>query len=701
MSEPFWPQDDDSSSQNPRSEETRHLPQRPPQPLAPSYAPAINHQGQANPSPELMVDPLIDRFDLIFLIRRNFGKLLIAPILCAILAGAYHFKQQPLFESSALLMVDSSLDQLLQFESTDQGSGQIQESLKSLEVAVVADSVVLRVVNRLDLRNAPGFLPPKLAAMPELKDTELLHFLRQNRIQASLQPETRLIRISASDPQPERARLIAETFVEEFEGFLADQRKGEALQAKETIEKQSKEARQAALDSEQRLKDYRKNNSSFPMEQDDALFSARLTQLGEDFNAVVRSRVELDSLNESVRDIDPETNATDIIEIANYQGVSHVSSLLSALSTSKSRLAIAQERYTESNPSYLAAKAEVDRNNELIRDQARDIKSTLEAKYNAAKKREELIQRELSKLQNEIVGMKANGFEFKALQAESENQWALYQNLQKRLSENIMSTELHGKIATVVSEPLTPFNDSRPPILLFVVIGGVLGCLFSGAWIIIKILSGLPFTSSRQLEDRLGLPVIADWSSRSGSAPGSPSPALLQTLNAHRAQTIQISAPGLNGQGEAIAEVIAQIAASSGRKTLFLTIKPGAQQANIQPTSVHNLHRLTVSPANVMDEAAFPDALSRFRQLYDKIIIEAGATNDPATVNWISHFADQDVVVVGEGVVNKNEIASRVRSLYRADSAPVALILVAPNKRGQAMTAPRGPSRSAIPSRPV
>ncbi len=705
MPNPFWSQDDGSNASDSPSREGHRVVTGQGSPvghLSAETAPYLSTQQQHDPSADLMVDPLIDRYDVTFLLRKNFAKFLIAPVICAALAFLFYLRQEPLYESSALLMVDSSLDQLLQFQPTGQGSEHIQESLKSLEVAVVADSVVRRVVDRLDLRNEPNLLPKRLADTPNLQDTELFHFLREKRIQASLQPETRLIKISVFDPQPERARLIATTFVEEFEGFLADQRKSEAMQVKAVVESQVAEARAAALAGDARLKAYQETNSSLPLDQDDTLFSARLSQLGEDLNSAVRSRVDLESINESVREIDPNTNPIDVIEIADYQGVSHVSSLMSSLGSSKSRLAIAAERYTETNPSYLAAKAEVDRNHELIREQAAEIKSTLNARYNAATTREQLIKKELTSLQKSFIEMKAKSSEFRALQAESENEWLLYQNLQKRLSETIMSTELPGSIATVVSEPLTPFIDSRPPVALFVVVGVVLGGLISGVWILIKVFSGLPFSNSRQLEERLGLPVIADWSAAGKSAPGAPSPALVQTINAHRAQTIQISAPGLNGQGESIAETIAHMAASSGKKTLLLLIKPDVQQTNIQQTGTANLHSLVISPDNAMDESAFPEALSRFRQLYEKIIIESGSINDSSTVAWISHFADQDVVVVGRGAINKSEIATRVRSLYRPNSAPVALILVDPSsssRKRKSLNSPDRNTRPAIPSR--
>ena len=84
-------------------------------------------------------------------------------------------------------------------------------------------------------------------------------------------------------------------------------------------------------------------------------------------------------------------------------------------------------------------------------------------------------------------------------------------------------------------------------------------------------------------------------------------------------------------------------------------------------------------------------------------MIEAGAVNAPATVNWISHFSDQDVVIVGRGAISKSEIASRVRSLYRPDAAPVALMLVNPQsskKKSKQQPAtppvPPGPLRPTI-----
>ena len=96
--------------------------------------------------PEFMVDPLLDRHDLSYVFKTNWKLLVLLPILCALLAFGWKAFSTPYYESSTMLLVDSSLDQLLQFEKVASNGITGKESLRSMEVAIVADSVVLRVV---------------------------------------------------------------------------------------------------------------------------------------------------------------------------------------------------------------------------------------------------------------------------------------------------------------------------------------------------------------------------------------------------------------------------------------------------------------------------------------------------------------------------------------------------------------------------
>ncbi len=640
--------------------------------------PSSKSHSPSPPPQDLMVDPLIDRHDIFYLLKRNWAVLVFIPLVCAIIGALVRQSEEPLYESSALLLVDSSLDKLLQFEQVGGGANAIQESLKSLEVAVVADSVVLRVIEKLNLREEPGFLPPEMANAPELPDAKLLNFLRKNRITAALQPQTRLIRISVVDPEPERARLIAATFVEEFEAFLSDQRKQEVAKVRETIESQAETARNKAVEAEALLRQFREANKGLPVEQDHDLFSVRLSKFGTDLNAAIEMRVEIESLVESVSDLDPESNALEIIEIGGYRDVNHVSSSLTALADSKSLLASAQQQYTESHPLFQSANAAVERNGKQVQEIARDIKSSLQARLRAAKEKEKHIQSELAQLQDQFVELKTKSAEFRALQEDAESQWMLYKSLQDRISQNVMATEMPGRLATVVSEPLTPYGEAGIPVVIYAAIGGVFGCFVAFCWLIFRLLSGLPFQNSRQLEERLGLPVIADWTKIKEKTREFGSTARLnQFLKNSHTQAIQISAPSVNGTAEEIARKVARFTAESGLKTLFIQVKPGATNPpEIVESHMAGLHLLTLTPGDVIDETRLPSAMARIRREFDKIIIEAGSSEDPTLVGLISRFFDQDVVVVGKGSVLKSHVSDFIRHLCPAGPLPVGLILV-------------------------
>ncbi len=79
--------------------------------------------------------------------------------------------------------------------------------------------------------------------------------------------------------------------------------------------------------------------------------------------------------------------------------------------------------------------------------------------------------------------------------------------------------------------------------MLHLAAGGFGGAALVGAMGVFAVLSGIPVSSGRQLEARLGLPVIADWSdSKKKQRPVKP-PALMQYLGGYRHRAILITAP--------------------------------------------------------------------------------------------------------------------------------------------------------------
>ena len=109
------------------------------------------------------VPPLLDFKDLVSIIKRRFWWLVAIPFVCVVLTIVYLFTiAVPLYSSSALIYVDPKFEKTLQIENVQASSSSDLDSLNSLEKAITSDTMIVRVVNKLNLREEPDFMPKSL-----------------------------------------------------------------------------------------------------------------------------------------------------------------------------------------------------------------------------------------------------------------------------------------------------------------------------------------------------------------------------------------------------------------------------------------------------------------------------------------------------------------------------------------------------------
>jgi uncharacterized protein involved in exopolysaccharide biosynthesis len=632
----------------------------------------------ASPSADLM----IDRFDFFYLVRRHLRLLVGIPVLCLALAFVYSMVKQPLFESSVTIYLDPNFDQTLQVGGAAGANQTDLDSLKSLEVAIIGDSVVLRVIDRLGLRDEEGFFPTGISAEVPPADIDMVRFLQAERFKAKLIEETRLIQIDILDPVAERAQRIASAFAEEFESFLIEQRQEEAKVARQVLESQAEKARGLALAAAKRLGEFRESHPDFPIEQDHDLVAQRLTQFSNELNTAVRERLKLESLQQTLNQLDADTSPITVVELAGNEAMTYVSALLSQRAAAEGVFAGADKQFTSKDPRHLAATAVLKRSEEQLDKLASDIRTTVKSKYLAAKIHEEALREQLTTLQHGLVEMKALSSGFRALQQQVERDWSVHETLQAQLSESVIAEEARGNVATVVSAPLVATEKASPNLFLLVLVFGGVGAFASAGWLVFCVLRGLPYLDRRQLEWRLGLHVIADWTDEQPEKSGGEAAIFLRLLGSDEAKAIQISAPALNGIGESVASSIASLSANTGLRTLLVVIDPKyPAQQSVAQSNCHidgNLVRLEVSPDTAMRGQDLAETLRRARADFGQIYIEAGACESSAVVEWLSSLADKNVVVVGKGTIRKQEVDDRVEHLLKARMPPVSLMMIDP-----------------------
>lgn len=637
------------------------------------------------------VTPLLDVDDLLGILKRRLFWLILLPSVCVALSLVYAFLlATPYFKSTAMVFVDPMFDRTLQVEAFVPGVSDL-DSLNSIEKAITSDSMILRVVDRLNLREDLGFLPKSLhkdviAGRP-VSGSRLLKEIRGKRVSASLIRPTRLLELSVYDPDPIRAQLIAATFVEEFETFLGDQKRREAGQSSDELRKQAEQAYHRALEAEKQLEEFRLKNPALTVEQDHQLFAERLSRIGNELNGISSRVYDLRSRVETLRDVDPESDPIKVINLGNFSGLEHVSELLNQRLGAHAALASVGEQFTESHPRYREAKSRVIEIDAQLKQLATDLKASVEADYESAVTNERLLTERVSELQSQLTDVKTASSEFRAIQQRVETEWQVHQTLQQRIGQTAIETEKSTEITTLMSEPIVAHKPSKPNKPVALLAGGAAGIMLGLGLVGFDLLRGGPFLNRRQVEQSLETSVIAEIGSPSlAGNDGQLMDAMTRVLMAaeqRHAELVHLSSLWENESGIRVAACLASASAYYGSSTLLISVTPGGEprlpvNLNPQPSRTENLHTLRLPSSFLLAPRDAWQLLGPHRQHFSRIIIESTAfSHDSQVPSVVAAFVESNLLLVEKSRGTRREIEETVRRFRQKTNTPVSLILQA------------------------
>lgn len=636
------------------------------------------------------VTPLLDLDDLFNIIKRRLPWLIALPVICVALALGYaFFLATPLYRSTALVFVDPMFDRTLQIQPSAAGMSDL-DSLNSLEKAIMSDSMVLRVIDKLALRKDLDFLPKSLhepvLAGEEVSGSRLIREIRKKRFSASLIRPTRLLELSVLDPDPVRAQLIARTFVDEFETFLGDLKRREAGTSSFDLKARADEAYAKALEAEKELEQFRILHPDLTVEQDHQLFAERLTRIGEELNTVSGKVFHLRSLVETLENVDPEVDPIKVISIGNFSELEHVSELLNQRIGAHSALASAVGQFTESHPRFREARNRVTELDTQLKNLASDLKASLTADYEAALKNEAMLTERVGELQVRLTDVKTASSQFRAIQQQVETEWQVHQSLRDRIGQTSLEGEKSSDVTRLMSEPIVAHKPSSPSKPAALLAGVFMGGLFSLGLIGSDMLRGSPFRNRRQIEERLDVPVVAEISTPSR---GGNDAELLEAMTGvllapeHReAGLIHLSSLSENDEGLRVAACLASASAYYACPTLLISVAAGGDPrmpVNLvpQPSQTENLHTLRLPASFLVAPREAWQLLSPHRVRFNRIIIESTAFKQESQIpSAVASLADANLVLVQGDSGTRREVQQRVSCLARGANGSLAVILL-------------------------
>lgn len=654
--------------------------------------------------------------DVRYLARKHWRLIVLMPLAACLAALAYCLLATPLYTTSALLYLRPNFDKDLQVEAVF-SKLEDDDSLRSLEKAVVSDTTILRMVAKLELREDPGYLMRKPENVEWLSDSKLLKKVRK-RYEAKVIPTTRVLKLTVSDPSPERARLIADTLILEFLGRLREELNKEKELLRETLTLQAGRALQEAMKSEAALEAFRVQNPDFLVEQDSTVFEERVLQYGRELNQAKSDSSRLKGTVEAMLLIDPESNPFQIFEIVGTRNNQSVSELLKMHATAEAELAKAKQLYGIRNPNYRVAEQSLEQVQRSLRNYAAELKASAMSDYTASLHKAEQLQAALSELQSDFVGYKTKSAGFRGLKSEVEKNWSVHSELQKKILNLTLNPGVSPMVAIPLSEPVVPHKPSHPSKLVY---GGgalVLSILLILGYMVFDNRHGMPFTHAGQVQPVLGVAAIGVVEQLEAGRPGGQP--VLQTgarfvglpvaLGNHRMVHFfsMLHSEYLHQIPAALAETFAR----SGYNTLVVTVRnlldlPGTtEEAAATREIVLELpvagrekgefaaylppRQFELPVAALVHREEFRSFLKRLLGDFERVVFDTTGIAEPEAILAVAKEIRSNVVIVSEEGILRPEAASFLERMRAEGVEGIAATYV---RRARERKGRRGPAK--------
>lgn len=625
----------------------------------------------------------IDGSDLRFLIRKHLALALFLVFLCAAIGFALTKVLRPVFTSQAVVYLRPNFEKDIELQNSFSKLDD-DDSLRSVEMAMVSDTVILNTIERLGLRDEEEYLGPTYIGLPPRTDYAVLKRIRK-RYKSKLIPNTRLVELKGKDYSAERSKLIVETMIEEFLAHLKAERDRKQKVLRATLVEQADAALAEALESEKKLEAFRAENPEMIVEQDSEVFQERLLQYGEALNDAIAEKSDLEGTLLSLKNIDPKEEPYRIFQILQNRNSEYLSDLMRMHAEAKSKLASVAERNTADHPSYREAAGELKEVEATIAKYATEMKSGLDSEFQAASSKVEKFSEDLAKVQKEFVSFKSKSAEFRGIKETIDRSWNTYSSLQEKVTDLDLYPETELNFVTVISRPIVPDKKSAPKGSLWAAGGGVLGMILVAGILGWRYRNGLPITDETQVNSLPGVESIGCLEVPRKAKVGEPVGRewLNPAIAVCRSRILHVSAVGPGMSVTRVPSAIAQTYATKNIRTLVISIRETAEEPipELKPDDTQMLTTLDWSIERLLEPEQLVRKMARCLESFDRIILDTTAVKSRAARDAVASIVEANVIAIVEEVSTRQELKVVVDQLRGAGAEKVSALLLRERRR--------------------
>ena len=378
-------------------------------------------------------------------------------------AVAYLFWAPKIYESKAVIAVEQETPRVNNIQDFNGAEDiNLPEVLKTIEQALVSETLLLRVVKANGLDKDPSFAPPKKDGSAYL-DSELAARFK-SKVDVKLRRGTRLIDVIVEDHDPKRAQQFTESMVKEFVNQSYEQDLGLSETSSDYLRQEADRLKEKLQNAEQAVQKFREDHNAVSLEDKQNIIVEKLKELNLKVTEAKSERLKLEADVASIKEGKAKT-PDELLMLPSVAALPVVAALRQELADKESRFkAESQLRGLQQSLNRTLINA-----GNMVVNTYEAAKNT-EAKLGAALQEQEQAALELNKI----------AIPYNALVREVETDRALYESVLTRMKVTDVAKGIWANNIHVIELPLVAAAPAKPAklkILLIALLGGVvIGC---------------------------------------------------------------------------------------------------------------------------------------------------------------------------------------------------------------------------------
>jgi len=404
------------------------------------------------------------------ILQKRKWSVIVSVIVVLITAGLVNIRMTPIYEAETRILISPQVSSPLNFKdnNTTQATDDQQRDIDTKVKILQSDTLAELVIHRLNLDANPDFAgaaqtqssggitvsesPAREAARQEQLIRKFQGNLRVQQV-----PDTSLVEIRYSDPNPSLAANITNTIAATFIEQNVKSRYDSTMQAADWLSKQLADLQIKMESSQAKLVEYQKQHNIVGVDDKQNLTTEKLDELNKELIGAQADRIQKESLYQVATTGNPDTISAVLQDPI-------LTSLRQRQTELQAQYALLSTEFGPGYPKVVETKNQLAQIDQDYREQVQNSVNRIKNDYQAAVNREQMLQAALVEQTGVADQLNENAIEYKVLKQEADSNRQLYDGLLQQLKQASLAAGLDSSNIRVVDRARVPLHPARPNI---------------------------------------------------------------------------------------------------------------------------------------------------------------------------------------------------------------------------------------------